>query len=367
MRELPCPCPGSTRAAVESMEDSMTTGLLRHDQIPETALAWHRAGRGAALATVTETWGSAPRPAGAMLAVSGGLEIAGSVSGGCVEGAVAEAAIEAIADGSARSLRFGVSSEEAFAVGLACGGNIRVLVEPVGSAEGIPGALLKELVCSRASRMAVVLATAEGGGAHRLLRPGEEGEFGGLADEALRNDRSGTVAVAGERWFLAVHNPPLRLAIVGGSHIAQPLAGMARLAGYEVSIIDPREAFASAARFPDMDLSHDWPDDALRKHGLDARVAVATLTHDPKLDDAGILETLKSDAFYLGCLGSPRTHAKRLDRLRADGVSEAQIARIHAPVGLDIGARSPAEIAVAILAEITAALRGGPRRKPASP
>ena len=344
----------------------MNAGLQEHDRIPETALAWHREGRGAALATVIETWGSAPRPAGSMLAVSGGLEIAGSVSGGCVEGAVAEAALESIEDGSARSLRFGVTSEEAFAVGLACGGTIQVQVEPVGIGSGIPAGLLEELVQCRAQRRAVALVTAEGGGAHRLLGRGEAGELGRLADEALRTDRSGPVESEGRRWLVSVHNPPLRLAIVGGSHIAQPLAGMARLAGYDVTVIDPREAFASPERFPGFRLVHEWPDEALRRHGLDARVAVATLTHDPKLDDAAIREALGSEIFYLGCLGSPRTHAKRLQRLREAGIEGAAFDRIHAPVGLDIGANSPAEIAVAILAEITASLRGGPRRKPAS-
>ena len=345
----------------------MTVGIEDHDRIPEIALDWHRAGRGAAIATVTETWGSAPRPVGAMLAVSGRLEIAGSVSGGCVEGAVAEAAMESIADGSVRSLRFGVTSEEAFAVGLACGGNIQVWVQPVGKGQGIPEALLDGLVRNRSDRRAVVLATAENGSAHRLLLQGEAGTLGAQCDQALRADRSGTVEADGQRWFLAVHNPSLRLAIVGGSHIAQPLAGMARLAGYEVTIIDPREAFASPVRFPGMKLIHDWPDDALRKHGLDARVAVATLTHDPKLDDAAILEALMSEVFYLGCLGSPRTHAKRLERLRHAGAADGVLARIHAPVGLDIGARSPSEIAVSILAEMTAALRGGPRRTTTSP
>ena len=344
----------------------MNAGLQEHDRIPETALAWHRDGRGAALATVIETWGSAPRPAGSMLAVSGGLEIAGSVSGGCVEGAVAEAALESIGDGTARSLRFGVTSEEAFAVGLACGGTIRVLVEPVGIGSGIPARLLEELVQCRAQRRAVALVTAEEGGAHRMLGRGEAGELGQLAQEALRADRSGPVEAEGRRWLLTVHNPPLRLAIVGGSHIAQPLAGMARLAGYDVTVIDPREAFASPERFPGIRLVHDWPDEALRRHGLDARVAVTTLTHDPKLDDAAIREALGSEIFYLGCLGSPRTHAKRLQRLREAGAEGAALDRIRAPVGLDIGANSPAEIAVAILAEITASLRVGPRRNPGS-
>jgi xanthine dehydrogenase accessory factor len=146
---------------------------------------------------------------------------------------------------------------------------------------------------------------------------------------------------------------------VGAVHVAQPLMQMARLAGYDATLVDPRDAFGSAARFPGERIVNDWPDEALRAHGLDARTAVVTLTHDPKLDDPAIIEALGSEVFYLGCLGSPRTHGKRLERLRAAGLAEAQMARIHAPVGLDIGARTPAEIAVAILAQLTQVLRRG--------
>jgi xanthine dehydrogenase accessory factor len=160
-------------------------------------------------------------------------------------------------------------------------------------------------------------------------------------------------------WFVAVHNPPLRLIVVGAVHIAQPLVAMARLAGYDPLIVDPREAFGSAARFPGERVVHEWPDEALAAAGLDSRTAVVTLTHDPKLDDPAIRAALASDAFYLGCLGSTRTHAKRVARLQAAGVEAAAIARIHAPVGLDIGAASPAEIALSVLAQITAVLRKG--------
>ena len=173
------------------------------------------------------------------------------------------------------------------------------------------------------------------------------------ASAALVADRS---RFAGD-WFLGVHNPPLRLVVVGAVHIAQALVPMARLAGYDVTVIDPREAFASEARFPGTRLVHDWPDAALAAHGLDTRTAVVTLTHDPKLDDPAIAAALASPVFYLGSLGSPRTHAKRLDRLRAAGLDAAAFARIHAPIGADIGASSPAEIAVAILAQLTERLR----------
>lgn len=323
--------------------------LTGHDDIPETALDWHRAGRGAVLATVIETWGSAPRPAGSQLVVAGDGAMMGSVSGGCVEGAVIAEAAAARADGRSRLMTFGVSDDEAFAVGLACGGTIRVLVEPIGTA--LPEALLADLVAARAARRPIALLVHPESGAHRLAGPEEA-----RVATRLRADRSG---LEEDGWFIGIHNPPLRMVVVGAVHIAQPLLAMARIAGFEPTLIDPRSAFGSAARFPGETILEDWPDEALARLEPDARTAVVTLTHDPKLDDPAILATFATPAFYLGCLGSPRTHARRLDRLREAGVSEDQIARIHAPVGLDIGARSPAEIAVSILAQITERLRRG--------
>lgn len=182
---------------------------------------------------------------------------------------------------------------------------------------------------------------------------------------AVRSDRSVKVEAEGSAWFVQVFNPPLRLIVVGAVHIAQALVPMARLAGYDPVVVDPREAFGSAARFPDTPLSHEWPDAALAAIGLDARTAVVTLTHDPKLDDPAIRAALGSEAFYIGCLGSTRTHAKRVARLREAGFDEAEIARIHAPLGLDIGARSPAEIALSALAEMTERLRR-PETRPAA-
>ena len=322
-----------------------------HDRIPEAALAWHRAGRGAALATVVETWGSAPRQAGSQLAVSGAGEMVGSVSGGCVEGAVVTEALEALADRKPRLLTFGVSDETAFAVGLACGGTIRVLVEPVGEgAHALPEALLARLVEARAAPRPVALVTRTEGWTRQLLEPGEDP----AADARFRSDRSG---MEEDGRFIAVHNPPLRLIVVGAVHIAQPLLTIARACGYAPTLIDPRGAFGSAARFPGETILEDWPDEALAALAPDARTAIVTLTHDPKLDDAAIRIALGSPAFYLGCLGSKKTHAKRVDRLTAAGFTPEEIARIHAPVGLDIGATTPAEIAVSIMAQITAALR----------
>ncbi|MDT8856100.1 XdhC/CoxI family protein [Paracoccaceae bacterium Fryx2] len=324
-----------------------------HDSMAEVALAWAREGRGVALATVVETWGSAPRPAGSQLVISAAGEIMGSVSGGCVEGAVVTEAVDAIADGKPRLLTFGVSDDQTFAVGLACGGTIRVLVTPVGKV--LPVAMLADLVQARAARRAVALLVHPETGEHRL----SDGPGDPLAEAIatrLRADRSG---MDESGWFIGIHNPPLRMIVVGAVHIAQPLLGMARACGYDPVLIDPREAFGAAARFPGETILHDWPDEAVAALAPDARTAVITLTHDPKLDDPAIRGTLASPAFYLGCLGSPRTHARRLDRLRAEGVAEDQIARIHAPVGLDIGAKSPAEIAVSIMAQVTQTLRRG--------
>lgn len=323
-----------------------------HDSIPEIALGWHRAGRGAVLATVVETWGSAPRQAGSQLAVSGAGEIMGSVSGGCVEGAVVTEALDALADGQSRVLTFGVSDETAFNVGLACGGTIRVLVEPVDGVQGIPAAMLADLVAARAARAPRAYAANLTDWSRRLLAPTDAPA---AIAARLRSDKSGME----DDTFVAIHNPALRLIVVGAVHIAQALLPMARMAGYDPTLIDPRDAFGSAQRFPGDTILHDWPDEAMAALKPDSRTAVVTLTHDTKLDDPAILAALGSECFYLGCLGSTRTHAKRLDRLRAAGVTEAQIARIHAPVGLDIGAKTPAEIAVSVLAQITQTLRRG--------
>ena len=320
--------------------------MSEHFDIPRIALDWHRDGHGAAIATVVETWGSAPRRTGSQLAIAGDGRIEGSVSGGCVEGAVLVEALEALEEGRHRLLEYGVSDDDAFAVGLACGGTIRVLVEPVGTA--LPVDMLERLVAARDARRAVAYEVDLDNGARRLVEDGHAQRF--------RMDRSGVEEDG--RTFVAIHNPPLRLIIVGAVHIAQALVPMARIAGYDPVIIDPREAFASDARFPGERLLHDWPDEAVAALGLDARTALVLLTHDPKLDDPALMAGLAADCFYIGALGSTRTHARRVDRLVAAGFTEAQIGRIHAPVGLDIGAAGPAEIAVSVLAEMTAVLRG---------
>ncbi|MGC1504804.1 MAG: XdhC family protein [Sulfitobacter sp.] len=320
--------------------------MQQSERAPEQALDWVRAGKGAVLATVIETWGSAPRRVGSQLVISGEGEMEGSVSGGCVEGAVVLEAQELLAQGGTRVLEYGVSDGDAFAVGLACGGTIRIFVEPVG-AGGLPVEMLEELVAARARRKAVAYEVALDGSRRAVLHEGHDARF--------RMDRSG-VSDDGA-CFIAIHNPPLRLVVVGAVHIAQSLVSMAQAVGYDPFVIDPREAFGSVARFPDATLINDWPDEALTGIGVDARTALVLLTHDPKLDDPALHVGLRSQAFYIGALGSSRTHAARVTRLGDAGFAADQIARIKGPVGLDIGAAGPAEIAVSIMAQMIQTLR----------
>jgi xanthine dehydrogenase accessory factor len=246
-------------------------------------------------------------------------------------------------------LDFGVSDASAWEVGLACGGKIEVFVEAARRP------VLDALRAARAAAQPVVLATPLDG-AEPSVRAADTSALA-LAD-VLRRDQAIVVTEGAHEVLLEPHNPPLRLVIIGAVHVAQPLAEMARLAGFAVTIVDPRRAWAAPARFPGLALVTDWPDAAIAALRLDARSAVVALTHDPKLDDPALIAALGGPAFYLGCLGSTRTHAARRARLAAIGLDAAALDRLHGPVGLRIGARSPAEIAVSILAEIIAALRG---------
>ncbi|MFM9865842.1 MAG: XdhC family protein [Micropepsaceae bacterium] len=219
-------------------------------------------------------------------------------------------------------------------------------------------ALLKALTDARATGAGAVLATKLDDGAQRLIRAGERSDaLSTAAQTALARDKSGTFEVDGASWFMNVFNSPPKLYIVGAVHIAQPLSQMAALSGFDVTVIDPRTAFATSERFPNLHLITAWPDEALADLPLDARTAVVTLTHDPKLDDPALVAALKSAAFYVGALGSKKTHAARAGRLKAAGFDDAAIARIYGPVGLDIGAVSPAEIAVSVMAQVIERLR----------
>jgi xanthine dehydrogenase accessory factor len=220
--------------------------------------------------------------------------------------------------------------------------------------------ILQQLVRDRAEKRAVVLATRLMDGIQKLVYPHEKQEENWLikaASQVLASDRGAVVEGPDGDWFLNPFNPPLRLILVGAVHIAQPLALIGSLAGYDVTVVDPRTSFASAERFPDVALVTDWPDEAMAALAPDARTAIVTLTHDPKLDDPALHAALRSPAFYVGSLGSKKTHAARVARLAEAGFTEDEIARIHGPVGLSIGAKSPAEIAISIMAEITETLR----------
>jgi xanthine dehydrogenase accessory factor len=223
--------------------------------------------------------------------------------------------------------------------------------------------LLSALNEERKARRAAVLVTDLDDGSQRLVRAGEiaRDPLAEALDERLRMGKSGTIESGGKRYFLTVQAPPARLIAVGAVHVSQALAPMAKLAGFDVTIVDPRTAFATPERFPEMRVIAEWPDKVLPEIGLDRYTAIALLTHDPKIDDPALTLALRAECFYVGALGSKKTHAKRLERLAAAGLS-AQVARIHAPIGLDIGAVSPAEIAVSILGEIVLSLRKKPLR-----
>ena len=219
--------------------------------------------------------------------------------------------------------------------------------------------ILSKLNAERTARRAVALVTDMASGAQRLVKAAEisADPLRDVLQKHLQSGKSGMEEAAGDRVFITIHVPPPRLVITGAVHISQVLAPMARMLGYDVTIVDPRTAFATVDRFPEVKVIPDWPDVALPPLGIDHYTAFVALTHDPKIDDPALLHALARDCFYIGALGSKKTHGRRMERLKEQGVSEADIARIHAPIGLSIGAVSPAEIAVAIMAQITARLR----------
>ena len=224
--------------------------------------------------------------------------------------------------------------------------------------------LLAALNAERAARRACVLITELAGGAQRLVKADDVAgdPMESVLEPALRSGKSGAAEFDGKSYFLTVQVPAVRLVLIGAVHISQALAPIARLCGLDPLIIDPRTAFASPERFPDVELIAEWPDEALDRAPLDRYTAIALLTHDPKIDDPALQRALSAECFYIGALGSKKTHARRVERMRAAGFSDAALARIHAPIGLDIGAVSPAEIAVAITGEVIGALRKKPLR-----
>ncbi|MGH6865611.1 MAG: XdhC family protein [Methyloceanibacter sp.] len=322
-----------------------------HDAI-ETARDWLDEFGSAALATVVSTWGSSPVPVGGQLVVAPNGQFEGSVSGGCVEVDVIAEAIDVIAHGRPKLVEFGIADETAWRSGLPCGGTIKIFVEALGEAAGL--AYLNAILTARRSRTTLRIVTDLVTGARRIFHSDTAIE-GGLADIASGESR--LIELAEGEAFLQVLTPAMRVVLAGATHIAQVLADLARRIGYDVVIVDPRTAFASEDRFSEIAPLTDWPEMSFAALGLDERTAMVALTHAAHLDDEALSEALRSNCLYVGALGSKKTHAKRLERLRAAGFSESALERIHAPVGLAIGAMGPAEIALSILAEIVQVAR----------
>ena len=317
------------------------------------ARAWLEAGRPIAIATVVDTWGSAPVRTGGQLAIAGVEEFQGSVSGGCVEADVIAAGLDVIQSGRPETLSFGIADETAWRAGLACGGTIRVHVSRLDPKSDLP--FLKRVDTAIAERAPIVVATRLADGTRQIFdAAATEPE---IAD-ALRRGRSALDA-SGETFLHAI-TPARRVIIVGATHIAQHLAMMATASGYDVKVIDPRTAFASPTRFESSQIVTGWPDDGLAKLTSDPFTAVVTLTHVEEIDDEALTLALRSPCRYIGSLGSRKTHAKRVARLKSAGFSDMDVARIHAPIGIDIAAETPGEIATSILAEIIATFRKAP-------
>ena len=318
-----------------------------------------------ALATVVQTWGSAPRKVGAKMAMMPGGQISGSVSGGCVEGAVFETGTEVLETGKPQLLHFGVADDTAWEVGLACGGIIEVFVEPLN----VPSFdLMKDIIEADRAGDSVTIIRGPADKLGQKLTIGREGqtvgtlgaEWDALAVEAARSSTyPRRVQLTDEvEVFVDTIRPSRTLIMVGGVHIAVALTSMAKMLGYNTIVVDPRRAFGSEARFPHVDtLIQAWPNKAFEQIEITPETAVAMLTHDPKIDDPALKVVLNSPAFYIGALGSSKTQAKRQERLREMGFSNEVIGRIHGPIGLDINASTPEEIALSVMAEIVKAQR----------
>lgn len=337
----------------------------------QTIEAWVSRGDQVAVATVVDTKRSAPQPVGTKMAINGSEKVCGAVSGGCVEGAVVEVAERVLAGGAPQLLHYGIADEEAWDVGLPCGGEISVWVEAY--VRGSLQARLTELALG-AQRAALVTVVDGPGtlGAKLLVKASEQpvGTLGdgaeldavavGLAREALWSEQGGLHEVSGLTLFVDVVAPPPRLIVVGAVDFAAQLSAVARLAGWRAFVIDPRARFATPERFPAAErVIPAWPQEAFAElDPIDRSTAIAVLTHDPKLDDAALLAALRSDASYIGAMGSRRAQARRRERLLAAGATEEELNRVSAPIGLDLGALTAAETALSIMSEIVALRHG---------
>jgi len=328
---------------------------------------WREDDKSIALATVVQTWGSSPRRVGSKMALTRDGKITGSVSGGCVENAVFEAGLEVLKTNHPHLLHFGVADETAWDVGLACGGSIDVFVKPL-DIHFFEVLRSRTLDADPAVLVTVIRGPQSLLGREILVREDRVlGTLGNLWHEKVLEIAMETLSQGTSRRvtlnesvevFLEVILPPSTLIVVGGVHIAIALTSLAKTLGYQTIVIDPRRAWSNEQRFPDVDqLIQAWPQEAFQQVKLTRSTAIAMLTHDPKLDDPALNIALNSPAFYVGALGSKSTQAKRRERLLNDGMSESQLSRLHAPIGLDIGAQTPEEIALAIMAEIVDAHR----------
>ncbi len=342
--------------------------------------AWQAEGLNLGRAVVVRTFGSAPRPEGATLVATADGRLAGSVSGGCVEGAAFEEIGRARVDGVSRVIRYGISDEEAWDVGLACGGTIDVLVEPVLRPEVVeaaagPGGVAIVIPLPPDAPPPAFGPHAPGAGEPPgpAFSAGEDGTLAGTtgspeadaaiaraARDVLRRGATTTVVAAGRQWLVEGFAVAPRLVVVGAVQVAMSLVRLARELGYATVVVDGRATFATRERFPDADaVVVGWPDEVAEEIGLGPADAVAVLTHDVKFDEPAIVEALRCGCRYVGAIGSRKTQAERRARLMAAGVAEADLARLRGPIGLDLGGRAPAETALAIMAEIVAERHGG--------
>lgn len=315
-----------------------------------------------ALATVVDTWGSAPVPVGGQMAIAADTRFQGSVSGGCIEGEIITEAGEVLETGKPRTLAFGVADETAWSVGLPCGGKVRVHIERLERDGGL--ALVDKAIAARSARTGLVVRTRLADG-HRDVFERGKGEVPDEIAARFRSAKSALQETPEGEVFLHALVPPARILVIGATHIAQVVTQIAAIAGYEVQVIDPRTAFAASDRFPGVRLHAEWPQDALPRIGLDPYTALVVLAHVAHIDDEALKVAMRSDVLYIGALGSSRNHAKRTERLTEAGFTAAEIGRIKCPIGLDIGAQTPAEIAVSVMAEVIAAVRGPkPKKRP---
>lgn len=319
----------------------------------EVARSWLEQHGKVVLATVASTWGSAPVPVGGQMVIAPQDRFHGSVSGGCVEADVIAEAADALESGAVKLLEFGVSEETAWRAGLPCGGKIEVLLEPLEKTRD--ASILESIAAARRERRPIAVVTNLATGA-RNIATGMDASPEAAA--YLESGESRLIETPEGRLFVHALTPPVRILIAGATHVGQILGGLARQVGYDVAVIDPRGAFASAERFGATELVAGWPEPSLAAVGIDARTAVVAVTHASHIDDEALTAALRSPCLYIGALGSKRTHATRIERLKGAGFSDVDLARIHAPIGLAIGAKGPAEIAVSILAEIIKVVRG---------